>query len=129
MDDIKRWYDKSAKLSELMDVLSNLADSDIDKIAQPLYQIVRIYWKQKREKEELVSMGADKLFGYYKAYNKRRWYDRNPSLSSAVNIMSTLSVKDLDEIVDGFLYALRSEGLYSIYSDKKKEMLEEKEST
>lgn len=128
MNDIKRWYDESPKLSEMLDILSNMSPREITQISKYLYQIVNIYQKQKKSDKELLSIGTDKLFSYYKAYNKRRWYDKNPSLSSALNTMSTLEVKEIEEIVDGFLIALKEAGLYSIYSSKKKE-LTEKENT
>ncbi len=126
MNDIQRWYDKSSKMGELMTVMNCLSEKEISQLAQYLYHVVKIYRNQIRDNETLQSIGPEKLFGYYKAYNKRRWYDKNPSLGSAINIMSTLSVRELDDIVDGFLYALKKEGLYNIYSEKKKE-LEEKE--
>ncbi len=122
MDDIKRWYDKSSKLKEMLLVLSDMSEGELDRVAQYLYQVVNIVWKQKKTDKETVSIGLDKLFGYYKAYNKRRWYDKNASLSSAVNLMSTMDEKDLDDIVDGFLFALRDAGLYNIYREKKREL-------
>ena len=128
MTEAKRWYDNSPKLSELMHVMSNMSDKEVDTVATYLYQIVNIYNKQKKFGAQDVSIGLDKLFSYYKGYNKRRWYDKNPSLSSALNTMSTLEVQELEEIVEGFLYALKAHGLYNIYSDKKRE-LEEKEKT
>ena len=128
MSKIKRWYDKSPKLQEMLIVLSNLSDDELDKIAIYLYQVVNLYRKQKKNKDEVVSLGRDKLFNYYKAYQKRRWYDKNSSLSSSLNIMSTLAVKELEEIVDGFLYALKEANMYKIYSSKRKEIIE-KETT
>jgi len=124
MSDIKRWYDESSKLGELMKVLSSMSDNEIDQIAHYLYHIVKIYRREVRKNDTLQSIGAEKLFGYYKAYNKRRWYDKKPSLSSAINIMSTFSVKEMDEIVEGFLFALRKEGLYNIYFEKKRAIAE-----
>ena len=124
MNDIQRWYDKSSKLGELMTVMNSLSEKETDKLAQYLYHIVKIYRNQIKDNEGLQSIGAEKLFGYYKAYNKRRWYDKKHSLGSALNIMSTLSLQELDDLVDGFLYALGQEGLYNIYSEKKKELKE-----
>lgn len=115
MNDIKRWYDESQKLEKMIKVLGNLSENDLNKIAKYLYQVVNIHWKQKKALEDEVSIGREKLFGYYKAYQKRRWYDKNPSLSGAINILSTLPVKDVDEIVDGFISALRESGLHGIY--------------
>lgn len=125
MSEIKRWYDKSPKLKQLLYVLSNMTDKEVDQVAIYLNQVVHIFWKEKKSNsDEVLSIGVEKLFGYYKAYQKRRWYDRNPSLSSAVNLMSTLPAEDLDDIVDGFLYALREAGLYKFYTNKKQQIVQ-----
>ncbi|OGI00002.1 MAG: hypothetical protein A2Y25_02145 [Candidatus Melainabacteria bacterium GWF2_37_15] len=128
MGKIKRWYDKSSKLSVMMGILSNMNENELNQVSKYLYQVVNIYWKQTKNTEEVISIGLEKLTGYYKAYQRRRWYDKNPSLSSAINKMSTLTEKDLEEIVDGFLFALKEAGVFKVYSNKKKE-LEEKENS
>ena len=128
MGKIKRWYDKSSKLSVMMGILSNMNENELNQVSKYLYQVVNIYWKQTKNTEEVISIGLEKLTGYYKAYQRRRWYDKNPSLSSAINKMSTLTEGDLEEIVDGFLFALKEAGVFKVYSNKKKE-LEEKENS
>lgn len=115
MTEISRWHDKSKKLEELIKILSRLPEEEIDKLAKYLYQVVNIHWKQKKAEEDNLSIGRNKLFGYYKAYQKRRWYDQNPSLRSALNILSTIPAKDADEIIEGFIDALRESGLYDKY--------------
>ena len=122
MTENKRWYEKSSKLSEMMVILSNMNDHDLDQVSQYLYQVVNLYWKQNQHTNETISIGLEKLTGYYKAYQKRRWYDKNPSLSSAINKMSTLSVREIDDVVNGFLFALKEAGLYKVYSSKKMEL-------
>lgn len=125
MTEIKRWYDESPKLSEFMKVLSSLSEKEVGQIAQYLYQVVNILWKRKKSGQEIISLGNEKLLNYYKAYRKRRWYDKNSSLGSALNIMSTLEVKELEIVVDGFLLALREAGLDRIYSSKLEELSKE----
>lgn len=117
-EDIKRWYDKSSKLGEMMKVLSCMSEKEIAQISVYLYQVVKLYRKQRNAVSDSLSIGRDKLLGYYKAYNKRRWYDKDPSLGSAINIISTLPPKDIDEVVDGFIMALKESGCYDIYYKK-----------
>jgi len=121
MAEIKRWYDESPKLEEMMRVLESMSDKELAQIAKYLYQVVNLYKKHRQTYNNDLSIGRDKLFGYYKAYQKRRWYDKNPSLSSAVNTMSTLSIKEIEEIIDGFIQALQESGMYSVYYKKKLE--------
>jgi len=122
MSDIKRWHDKSPKLAEMMKVLSCLSEKELEKISKYLYQVVNLVWKQKKQEEDNISIGKDKLFGYYKAYQKRRWYDQNPSLSSALNILSTLPTRDVEQIIDGFIIALKESGLYDMYYQKEQQL-------
>jgi hypothetical protein len=117
-DDIKRWYDKSSKLGEMMRVLSCMSEKEVAQVSVYLYQVVKLYRKQKNSMNDNLSIGTDKLFGYYKAYNKRRWYDQDPSLRSAINIISTLPTRDIDEVIDGFIQALKESGRYDIYYKK-----------
>lgn len=122
MIDIQRWYERNPKLKEMMHVLSNMPDKELDEVATYLYRIVNIYAKEKRQTEEVISIGLDKLSGYYKAYNKRRWYDKNAALSGAINTMSTLGDRDITEIVDGFIFALKEVGLYDMYLLRKQKV-------
>ena len=125
MGEIKRWYDQSNKLGDMMTVLESMSEKELGQIAKYLYQVVNIYWKQskiEKSRDEVLSIGKDKLFGYYKAYQKRRWYDKNPSLRSALNIMSTLSTREIDDIIDGFISALKEAGMYHKYHEKEEEL-------
>lgn len=117
-EDIKRWYDKSSKLGEMMRVLGSMSEREISQISVYLFQVVKLYRKQKNTYDDNLSIGKDKLFGYYKAYNKRRWYDQDPSLRSALNIISTLPTRDVDDVIEGFIQALKESGQYDIYNKK-----------
>jgi hypothetical protein len=117
-EDIKRWYDKSSKLGEMMKVLSCMSERELSQVSVYLFQVVKLYRRQKNSMEDNLSIGRDKLFGYYMAYQKRRWYDQDPSLRSAINIISTLPVKDIDDVIDGFIQALKESGQYDIYYKK-----------
>ncbi len=118
MSEIKRWHDENQKLKEMLDVLEKMPEHELNEITRCFYQVVNIYWRQKKTYEENLSIGREKLFSYYKAYQKRRWYDKTPSLSSALNILSTFSSKEIDMIVEGFISALKEYGLYKIYKQR-----------
>lgn len=116
MQELKRWYDKSEKLLQMISVLEKMPEKDLDQISKYLYQVVRLFWKEKKNNEDTLSIGREKLFGYYKSYqNNHRWYDKNSFLKSAFNIMSTFTEKELDDIVEGFMNALKDSGMYKIY--------------
>ncbi len=120
MDNIKRWYDKSEKLGELMQVLGSMSEKELNQISKYLYRVVNMHWKQLKQQEDSLSIGRNKLFGYYKAYQQqKRWYDQNSSLRSALNTLSTLPTRDVDDIINGFIIAIKESGMYDMYYKKK----------
>lgn len=102
----KRWYDRDSRIKKMIHVIETLPAESQDDIAYTLIQFVNFYRQNRNEIELPVSIGKYKVLGLYKAYNKRRWYDKNYSLMSAMNILSTLPVEECANIAEGLLLSI-----------------------
>ncbi len=122
MAEIQRWYDKNPKLKEVFLVLQNVTEKECDQFSTILYQAVDEFKKNNKVGNDLQSVGIEKLDGYYKAYNKRRWYDKNSSLRRAAQLMSIMPSYDVERIIDDFIVFLKMNGLHKIYEHKKTEL-------
>lgn len=122
MTSIQRWYDKNPAVSEMFKVLRSMSEKEQEKFAFYLYQIVNDSWKRKKFHEESLSLGREKLFNYYKSYQKRRWYDKCPSLRSAALVMSLMETEEMESVVHIFYRTLKKEGLESLFNAKKTEL-------
>ena len=56
--------------------------------------------KKNRVEYELVSLGVEKVAGLYHSQNKNRWYDRSPSLTMAMNVLTAMNEEDFLNVVD-----------------------------
>ena len=87
-----RWYDSDPNLSHLMSFLETLNDEIRDEIARDLIQII------------LSELNTDKdinltQLGELKITNYKRWYDKNLSLHSAIELIRNLNKEHRDEII------------------------------
>ena len=87
-----RWYDKDPDLSHLMKFLEGLNEEDREEIAQDLIQIILSEIKTNQDGE--ISILADNKITEYK-----RWYDKNISLHSAIEIIKNLDSEKRKEII------------------------------
>ncbi len=87
-----RWYDKDPDLSHLMKFLESINEELRDEIAQDLIQI--ILGELKTNKDGEISVLAQNKLNEYK-----RWYDKNLSLHSAIEIIKNLDEKQRAEII------------------------------
>ena len=87
-----RWYDKDPDLSHLMKFLESLNEDIREEIAQDLIQIILGEIRTNQDGE--ISILADSKITEYK-----RWYDRNLSLHSAVEIIKNLDTEKRKEII------------------------------
>ncbi|MFH0702345.1 MAG: hypothetical protein V2B14_02245 [bacterium] len=102
-----RWYDKDSKMTEVLELIKTLPDDAKEQLAATLIQFVNLIRRNKSEvDEDNLSIGKNKTLGLYKAFNKRRWYDKNQALMSAMNILATLSLEDCKKITEGLLLTL-----------------------
>lgn len=87
-----RWYDKDPDLSRLMAFLESLNEDVREEIAQDLIQI--ILGELETNKDGEISLLADNKITEYK-----RWYDKNLSLHSAIEIIKNLGDEQRREII------------------------------
>ena len=103
----KRWYDKDRKMAKVLEIIKSLNDREQQEFGISLFQLSSMVRKTKSEKSQDndagISIGKDKVLGLYKSFNKRRWYDRDLSLMSAMNSLSTLPVEECKNITEGIL--------------------------
>ena len=99
----KRWYDNNKDMIMILDVLKNQPDELIDNLAENIMTFSNIIRQNIDEMtvEEPVSIGKQRILGYYKSFQRRRWYDSNWTLLSIVNILSTLPETDFENIIQG----------------------------
>ena len=58
-----------------------------------------------------ATIGKEKILGYYKSFNRRRWYDKNWTILSIMNLLSTLPQNDFDNVASGTLQMLKELGV------------------
>ncbi|MCK7514899.1 MAG: hypothetical protein MZV70_70110 [Desulfobacterales bacterium] len=96
-------------MAVMLDFIEKLTDYEQETIALTLIQLVNLLRQSRTEDETPISLGKNRTLGLYKASNKRRWYDKNLVLMSAMNIFSTLPVEDCQKIIHGFLLSMPEE--------------------
>lgn len=87
-----RWYDKDPDLSHLMKFMEGLNEEVREEIAQDLIQIILSELKTNKDGE--LSLLSDNKISEYK-----RWYDKNLSLHSAIEIIKNLGDDQRKEII------------------------------
>lgn len=87
-----RWYDKDPDLSHLMTFLEGLSEDVRGEIAQDLIQIILSELKTNKD-GEIFQLGESKITEY------KRWYDKNISLHSAIEIIKNLDTEQRKEIL------------------------------
>ncbi len=90
--DYVRWYDKDPDLSHLMKFLEGLNEEVRDEIAQDLIQIILGELETNKD-SELSQLSTMKIGDY------RRWYDKNLTLHSAVEIIKNLDNDQREQIL------------------------------
>ena len=103
----KRWYDKDKKMAEVLKIIKTLPPYEQQEFSVSLYQLANMVRKSKTETNMVgdteFSIGKNKVLGLYKSFNKRRWYDNDLSLASAMNSLSTLPMEECTNIAEGIL--------------------------
>jgi len=105
-DSKHRWYDNDSGMDRVLNLMQNLPENIQEELAVTLIQFANLIRKNRKIEENTLSIGTAKVLGLYKASNKRRWYDKNPTLMSAMNILNTLPPKEFRNIVEGLLLTL-----------------------
>ena len=105
----KRWYDKNNDMNIILDSLKGQSPELIDNLAENIMNFSNIIRQNinELETEEPISIGKERILGYYKSFRRRRWYDRNWTLLSIFNVISTLPKSDYENIVAGIKNILK----------------------
>jgi len=122
MTEIQRWYDQIPRLREVFLVLKNMNERERDMIASLFYQSVLDFRRGNRHDTHLKSVGRDKVLGYYKAYGKRRWYDKNRPLTNAAKLLSVMDKREIEQVIDEFISYLKDNGLEDLYAIRKMDL-------
>jgi len=99
----RRWYDNNNDMLLIIEKLRNLPPELIDNLAENIMGFSNIIRENLNELnvEEPISIGKDRMLGYYKSFQRRRWYDQNWTMLSIVNVLSTLPIDDFNKIIEG----------------------------
>jgi len=104
---ISRWYDTDQQIKQTFQLVENMSNKEREEFAANLTRVVNNFRKQQNLDNFNVSLGRDKILAYYKAYNKRRWYDQIPNLMRAINLLSILSIEEREQILSKFLLSIK----------------------
>ena len=109
----RRWYDTNNDMHLILDVLKNQPPELIANLAENIMSFSNIIRKNINEidAEEPISIGKERMLGYYKSFQRRRWYDKNWTMLSMVNVLSTLPIDDFNKIVEGIKTVMKEMGL------------------
>jgi hypothetical protein len=109
-EDLKdRWYDKNSRMSEVLSFICDLPENEQEELGITIIKLVNVLRRSRKEDEIPISIGKDRVLGLYKAFNKRRWYDQNSTLMSAMNILKTLPDDDCRSIIEGLVITLNGQ--------------------
>ena len=87
-----RWYDKDPDLSSLMSFMKSMDEEVRDEVAQDLIQIILSEIEANTD-GELSHLNDNKITEY------KRWYDKNLSLHSAIEIIKNLNEEQRKQII------------------------------
>jgi hypothetical protein len=106
-----RWYDNETGMNRVLNLMRDLPENIQEDLALTLIQFANLIRKNRKIEDDTLSIGKNKVLGLYKASQKRRWYDKNPTLMSAMNILNTLPPHEFKNIVEGLLLTLNNQNL------------------
>lgn len=94
-----RWYDKDPDLSHLMHFIEGLNDEVRNEIAQDLIQIMtsELSINADGQISDISSSGVTEY---------KRWYDRNITLHSAVEMIKNLDTEERREIIERIMESI-----------------------
>ena len=102
----RRWYDLSF-VKKFTESLEKVPPYKRDSVALKIVEIVDSVFKNEINRK--VNTNKNMILGMYKEFEKRRWYDRNPTILKAVKGMCSLvnQRKDLQKMaVAGIIESL-----------------------
>ncbi len=97
----KRWYDHDPLLVEVMDLLRNFQDDLKDQAEVFL----------KKIEDHVGKEAIESFYAKVKPANGNRWYDKDPVLSRAVELLRVVPQDIQRQASKNFLKALKDQGI------------------
>lgn len=101
MADYKRWYDHDPLLMEVVELLKNFQD-DLKEQAEVFLENIESHVGKE---------AIDSFYEKVKPTNGKRWYDKDPSLSKAVELLRIAPERVQRQAAQNFLAALKKKGV------------------
>jgi hypothetical protein len=86
-----RWYDQSAELKKVVEIICTFPDEVQTILAQGMIQLAERDYQTSDMMLNLKSMGSERILGLHKSKGRLREYDRNPHTHKAINYLYILS--------------------------------------
>lgn len=83
----RRWYDETF-VRVFIDSMQEVPPYKRDSFAQKIIDVVESVFKNEINRK--VNTNKYMILGMYKEFEKRRWYDRNPTIHKAIKSMCSL---------------------------------------
>ncbi len=93
-----RWYDKDQTLSFVMSALENIDEQIRQAVATDLLQLIM----QKDENQDNLIKTLDQQY----TGARRRWYDKEDTIHSSVELLKTIDKPERDPILKEVLYTI-----------------------
>ncbi len=103
--DYTRWYDSDDRIRFIIDTIESFEEIVRFEVAEDLIQII-VNNKYPPELDEFLN----KLNSSYVA-NRRRWYDRDERVHSAVEMLKYINEAEKRELIKEYLYSIISRGI------------------
>ena len=104
----KRWYDKHKETRMALGLLQSLHPTIQAKLSGDIINVASAIKTVHRENETApLSIGLERVLGLYQTNRGRRWSDKNPELSTAIQTISTLHETDYLNIMEGICMSLK----------------------
>lgn len=95
----KRWYEKSSQLKIILQTLETLKDDVLINVANDIIQIIL------EHQAEFTDEFIEKVNNIYYPLG-RRWYDKNQTISSAIEMIKHVDDEQKPEILTEILYSI-----------------------
>jgi len=101
MADYKRWYDHDPLLMEVMELLKNFKDDLRDQAEVFLSKI----------EDHVGKEAIDAFYEKVKTIDGKRWYDQDPVLAKAVELLRVVPQNIQRQAAQNFLDSLKAQGI------------------
>ena len=91
---LHRWYDQDMHVSELVAIMEGLSDESQYLLALLLGAIAEEIIANKGKSQFVKELDWDKLISLMKSKRGRRWYDEEPEMHKAFNLLFSLDDAD-----------------------------------